>query len=882
MKRIILSSLLLLLVLSRLAAQEDNRTVLNRLENFFNQYTTENARIGSCRLDSIRLLPRQRVLRIYAGGAFGYQPFREETVSGIYRYIKQILPGPVNYYDVTVYADGRPIEELIPNLYAKKKDKTRLSHARFTDTAPWVSNVSRPYDINRGLQGKHIALWQSHGKYYQTDRNTWAWQRPRLFCTTEDQFTQSFILPYVIPMLERAGANVFTPRERDTQRHEVIVDNDTHADGSLYLEVNSRKSKWTPGTGLGFAQHKAVYQDGENPFETGSVRMAPTERKRDKSFAQWVPNIPETGAYAVYVTYRTLPGAVDNAKYLVFHKGGVTEFRVNQQMGGGTWVYLGTFEFDSGVNDYGMVALSTENTRTGVVCADAVRFGGGVGNIARGGHTSGLPRHLEAARYSMQWYGMPRSVYGAKAGANDYIDDINTRGNTVNYLSGGSSTNPAAKGLGVPLEICLALHSDAGVDKSDGIVGSLGIYTTLGSDLPTGSRYASRDLSDVLLSQLCSDIRSVHGVNWTRRSMWNRNYSETRLPAVPSTIIELLSHQNFADMTLGHDPLFKFTVGRAIYKGVLRFVNAQHGMDNCIVQPLPVTHFALSFGKKKNTIELTWQAQTDPLEPSAEAKQYVVYTRLGTGGWDNGVLVNTTRHTVKVESGLVYSYRVTAVNRGGESFPSEVLSACRMPNEKHRMLIVNAFTRLSGPAVINTPTQAGFDIDKDPGVCYEQNIAFCGRQLNFDRRKAGKEGIDALGYSSAEREGTIGAGNTFDYVFSHGKAIQAVGRTSFVSCSIAALERHYVQPQSYALIDLLLGDEQTGGNGSIILPDEVKRILQAYRQSGGGLFASGTYLTPYTVEADTRTIISTTPLEKLPTAQERANFMAGVLKYFFK
>lgn len=65
--------------------------------------------------------------------------------------------------------------------------------------------------------------------------------------------------------------------------------------------------------------------------------------------------------YAVYVTYQTLPGSVSNAKYLVFHKGGVTEFLVNQQIGGGTWVYLGTFEFDKGTNDYGMVVLSNES-----------------------------------------------------------------------------------------------------------------------------------------------------------------------------------------------------------------------------------------------------------------------------------------------------------------------------------------------------------------------------------------------------------------------------------------------------------------------------------------------------------------------------------------
>ena len=78
-----------------------------------------------------------------------------------------------------------------------------------------------------GLEGRHIALWQSHGKVYRNERNEWRWQRPRLFCTTEDLFTQSFVVPYLIPMLENAGAVVFTPRERDWQRYEVIVDNNT-------------------------------------------------------------------------------------------------------------------------------------------------------------------------------------------------------------------------------------------------------------------------------------------------------------------------------------------------------------------------------------------------------------------------------------------------------------------------------------------------------------------------------------------------------------------------------------------------------------------------------------------------------------------------------
>lgn len=95
------------------------------------------------------------------------------------------------------------------------------------------------------------------------------------------------------------------------------------------------------------------------PGRHGTLRR--NGKKPEKAFAQWIPDIPETGKYAVYVSYQTLPGSVSDAKYLVFHKGGVTEFKVNQQMGGGTWVYLGTFEFDKGTNDYGMVVLSNES-----------------------------------------------------------------------------------------------------------------------------------------------------------------------------------------------------------------------------------------------------------------------------------------------------------------------------------------------------------------------------------------------------------------------------------------------------------------------------------------------------------------------------------------
>lgn len=57
-----------------------------------------------------------------------------------------------------------------------------------------------------------------------------------------------------------------------------------------------------------------------------------------------------------------------------------------------------------------------------------------MGNIARGGQTSGLPRYLEGARYSAQWAGMPYSVYGGYEGKNDMNDDINARSRNTEGL----------------------------------------------------------------------------------------------------------------------------------------------------------------------------------------------------------------------------------------------------------------------------------------------------------------------------------------------------------------------------------------------------------------------------------------------------------------
>lgn len=831
-------------------AQDLEKNVEERLKTFFENYTC-NAQIGKCKLDKYSIDYDNKKLSIYTTESFAYQPFVHETVEGIYNSLAHLLPGPICYFKTTVFSNGRPIEDFIPNIYRKKrKDKSRLLNDISYEDLPWVTNISQPNDITKGLQNRHIALWQSHGKYFKNNSTKWLWQRPRLYCTTEDLFTQSIILPYVIPMLENAGANVFTPRERDTQKEEVIADNDQLKSSSLYIEGNSRKSRWNTSDIPGFMQRKSIYNNGENPFNEGTVRYAHTEKKKNKAFAEWVPDFPANGKYAVYVTYKTLPESVSDAKYLVFHNGGVTEFKVNQKIGGGTWVYLGTFSFDKGCNDYGMVVLSNQSEQKGVVCADAVRFGGGMGNIARKGVLSGLPRYLEGARYWAQWAGFPDNIYSDSSRDNDYADDINTRSRTINYLSGGSIYNPKQKGLGVPFEMTMGLHSDAGYTSNKDIIGSLCIYTTDFNDskLHSGiSRLASRDLADIMLTQIQTDINSQFNIQWNRRAMWDKNYSETRLPAVPSVIIELLSHQNFADMTLGHDPNFKFAVGRSIYKSILKYVNNQHN-ESAVVQPLPISHFAIDFANRKNRVTLSWKGVNDPLEPTAKPYEYKVYTRIGNAGFDNGVLVNSTSYTVKLEQGLVYSFKVTAVNKGGESFPSEVLAAYKAPRERGKVLIINGFDRISGPAIIDTPDSLGFDIKADPGVAYHENISYCGAQTGFNRKNIGREDANGLGYSGDELEGIKIAGNTFDYSFVHGKAIQSAGNHSFVSCSNEAIESGRIKLDNFDVVDYILGlQKEDNNNGAInqtykTIPPVMQYLISKYCAKGGNIFVSGSYI----------------------------------------
>ena len=845
MRKTLLSLLLLSApVLCFGQSAKDEKIMADNLKQYFSKYKPQGMRLTrQPRMLSYQVDNDEKTLTITADEWFGMQEFTPEITEQIYKKVKGELPKPYNKYKVSILVNNMTIEELIPNRFSKNADKSRMWGNIDYDGEPWVKNISTPFHPTHGLQNRHLSLWASHGRYYDQKTSQWRWQRPKLFATTEDLFTQTIVVPYLIPMLERAGAIVFTPRERDWQTEEVIVDNDGPT--SNYIEVTSH-GKWQTTPQPGFMMHEGSYQDNENPFEAGTARMANTTNSNKRySVATYQPRFQKAGRYAVYVSYQSLPNSVDDALYTVWHKGERTQFRVNQQMGGGTWVYLGTFDFDAGYSEFNRVTLTNQSSHNGVITTDAVRFGGGMGNIERFGQTSGMPRAVEGARYYAQWAGMPYSVYSGRQGTDDYADDINVRSFMTNYLGGGSCFIPNSEGRKVPIELSLGIHSDAGYFKNGKDVwGPLSICTTNFNDgkLNAGiSRMASRDLADALLNNEATDLKYKYG-NWNRRELYDRNYSESRVPEVPSAILETMSHQSFPDMRYGLDPNFRFTLARSIYKTLLRYVNDQHGAPS-VVAPLAPDNFRIEF-KDKNVIQLHWNAVNDPQEPTAKPSGYVVYTAMGDADFDNGTHVKKTSYEMKLVPGLMYHFRVAAVNRGGESFCTEVLSASYQPEATKTVMIVNGFHRVSSPAIRDNELEQGFDLDEDPGITYGPTFGWVGRQMNFDIKQMGNEN-GGLGYSGEELQGQLIAGNDFNYVRTHADAIASAKKYNIVSCSNQAVETGKVNLSRYAVVDLLLGLERNDGhslNDYKSFTPALQNALQKYSQNGGALLVSGAYV----------------------------------------
>lgn len=802
-----------------------------------NRYMPGVSGFGTVKIERVTVNNQNRTVKVKLNRAGVNIPLTAERLAELKSDIADALGKPG--YRVTVTSDGRNLDRLV--LFADKTNRGPSESAPFV-----VRHGAAPAPA--GLDGTNIAVWQSHGLYFEPKTNRWEFQRARVLGTVEDTYTQSYVVPFVMPMLENAGAYVMSPRDRDTGTIELIVDNDGMAATGQYSEHGG----WGEA-GTGFGYFKEELREGDNPFRAGTARKSPLSGDDEASArATWTADIPEAGTYAVYVSYVSLPNSTTEAHYRVKASNGDHDVSVNQRMGGGTWIYLGHYPFDEGRQT--VVELDNAGAdRRRAVTADAVKIGGGLGNVARAVSepldsinyrytTSGAPRFIEGARYWLQWAGAPDSVITPGENANDYGDDYKCRGLWVNWLAGGSSMLPEREGLGIPLSLSMAFHTDAGTTDNDSIVGTLGIYSTAGETLGNGSdRMASRDLTDLIMTNICDDVRATFEPNWTRRGLRDASYYEARVPEVPSMLLELLSHQNYADMTYGLDPAFRFVVSRAVYKAMLKFIAQRDGRPY-VVQPLPVRAFAIS-KTGSHSFRLSWAEQVDSLEETAHPTYYIIEERCGGNGFRKIGQTADTHFEVTVGDDAIHSYRIIAANDGGTAFPSEVLALCDKPGTP--VTIVNGFTRVSAPDMFDFGEIAGLNA-YDHGVPYVDDLLFIGDQVEFRRNQEWRDD-DAPGFGASRNDyaNTVIAGNTFDYPAIHGEAIAAAGH-GFVSTSIEAFMSATDTP---AIVDLILGKQKEIKRGRGVFgtyfktyPAGLQSRMRTLAASGTSFFVSGSYV----------------------------------------
>ncbi|MEN8250685.1 MAG: hypothetical protein ABFS32_17260 [Bacteroidota bacterium] len=836
-----LITIVLILTFTGTIAQSRYDKLLSKFSNKTIKGLRENNLISpelNLSIDSFYIDKKNKHLKLFFSNELTHLPVREDWLDSFHALTNRTTK---KRYNLECYNKNVLVENLVPNYFRNHLNPDPERYEVRKPTTQHVKNLDRQYDYELGLDNKHIAIWGGHGLYYSNQDSIWQWQRPNLFTTVEDMLTYSFVVPYIIPMLEKAGANVYYPKERDTQTEEIIIDNDSQTASISYT------SNVTITEG-GF-KNKSFFTGTENPFLLGTHPSMPASTNTSDSITYYFE--PEkSGDYMVYISYAKSDSNVTGVKYKVYHSAGTTSYSVNQKMGYGTWVYLDRLKFISN-NGYKIVVYNSSEQK-GIITSDAIKIGGGYNRIERNGSRSQYPAYLNAGRYFLQYSGIPDSaVYSLSYGTNDYQDDYKSRGEWANYLAGGDyskNRDSSIVGLNIPLDMSMSLHTDAGVTKTDSIIGTLAIHSTTGlheqDTLPDGrTRYTNRDLTDIIQTEIINTIRAIHRPDWTRRSIWDRRYSEATYPNVPSVLIELLSHQNFEDMKYALNPEFKFDASRAIYKGIVKYIASANQQDY-VISPLPVKDFSMFYENSK--LRLTWNETIDHLEKSAKAEAFIIYTQIEDNGYDNGTLVTGNEFIIEsIETGLEYSFKVTAVNKGGESFDSEILTTTIYEEDSNPVLIINGFEKTTGPEFIDTDSIGGFAWWKKSAIADGYEYSYAGKQYNFNKNDPWiSNPRTGHGASYSTYEGTLKAGNTHDYPKKHGKHLKR-HNISYISTSLKGFEINIDDYKNINKIDLIYGKQSTSTIGSkdySVLQPSTRDALDDWFGEDKSILISGAFI----------------------------------------
>jgi len=511
----------------------------------------------------------------------------------------------------------------------------RLGHPKAAPRPPAPPGPGALVSPFGALAGKRIAVSPGHGYYWHSTLG-WTTQRPLIDGLLEDLHVAEICNQYLIPFLHNLGADVVSAREHGEVPTDAVADNDSGA--PAYVETGG----WSTSASSGYLG--------------GTYRYASTS-PTETATATWTLPVARDGLYPVYAWFRASSNRTPEASYRVHHAGGTSEVRVDQTLDNLTWANLGDFWFSAAQG--ARIALSNRSAVTGVVIADAVRLGGGMGSIARGAGTSGQARWRECARYWAQFAGAPASVYDSVSGGQDNEDDVTARPRFAEWRGA---------------DAYLSLHTNAG--------GGTGTDTFVYAGTPTPGSTA---LSNAVHTQLIADIRAFYDPAWVDRGQQSANFGELRLlSTMPGILVELAFHDTAGsrDHTALHQPEFRYIAARAYARGVLRYFAPAAPFP-----PEPPTALRVTQDGARG-LRVAWDAAPGAtsytIEQSPDGKGFVQAGSTAATNWSTGPLAH----------GTALSFRVRSWNGSGRSFPTEVLTAGTDHTRTAQVLLVQGFDRL--------------------------------------------------------------------------------------------------------------------------------------------------------------------------------------------
>lgn len=635
-----------------------------------------------------------------------------------------------------------------------------------------------------------VVIYAAAGHGWTAGTSDWFLQRPVLLDMNEDHGNIDQ-LNYFVNYAFNAGATVVPTRPVGWQPVEVVLDQDDP-------EV-TYTGAWSDST---YAIH---YENGRT--NSGVSYRFSSAVSTETATARYTPTLPYDDFYPVYCF---TPASTNRVRqtYRIAHSGGISEVVVDHREVGNGWVWLGDYYCKADGSSY--VEITNQAAESGVIVADAIRWGCGMGDYEPygTGSASGYQRAEEGQRYwaavelGENASGFDSTIWDLP-GYDDRSDNIGAGARVareMNQVPAGGILVDRYK------RIYLEFHTNA---SSGTARGQICLITT------TGATTYQTQFAQTLSNEVDADLLIVDD---TFEHAWVDRTSTTYTDGYgaistgnnddefDATIVELAFHDNQEDAELLRDPRVRAAMARACVHGITRFLHSLSGstVPLAFAPDTPRNFAVVDLGG--GDVQLQWTAPLSDGARGDPATGYVIYQ--STDGYGFGspiVLGNVTSSTLTgLPAGEVRYFRVAARNAGGESMPTEVLAVRRASDGSvGDVLIVNGFDRLRRT--------------NDPVQTFLFPAAYAGLSI---QRQIWRQS------------------NSFDYVIQHGGALAALDE-GFSSCANDAVAAGVVQLADYAVVDWILGTESYEDATF----DATEQTLVAnYLNAGGKLFASGSNL----------------------------------------